>query len=193
MRGETVVCIASGVSLTAEDCGIIEATPFATIAVNNSWQRARFCKVIYAGDHKWWHEYHESIDIPAERWSCARHADRYGCRYHPAGTGDYNSGMRAIQFAIWRGAKQIILLGYDCSIKQGTHWHGNHVGLKNPDNIRVKEWHKQFAQVAKEAEKATVDIINCSRYTDLTCFRQKPLEEILNLNVPKKGERNVYT
>lgn len=51
----------------------------------------------------------------------------------------FNSGQRAIQLAAHFGAERIILLGYDCSLENGTHWHGNHPdGLKNPDGDCVR-------------------------------------------------------
>ncbi|HBO2361308.1 TPA: hypothetical protein L4H08_005446 [Pseudomonas aeruginosa] len=177
--GCTVACIASGPSLTAEDCSVVQASGLPTIAVNTSWKLARFCDVIYAGDSCWWEAYGSEIDIPAERWSCTRQAiQRFGVNHHIV-YGEYNSGMRAIQFAIWQGAKRVLLLGYDCSLEHGTHWHGEHGKTKNPDSKKVGQWHRQFGQVSAEAKTAGVEVVNCSRSTALTCFERIGLEEAL--------------
>lgn len=180
MLGETVVCIASGPSLCAEDCRLVEACGLPVVVVNSTWRAARFAKVIYAGDPGWWQAHAAEIDIEAERWTCTPNLERYGCQLHVA-RGPYNSGMRAIQFAIWRGAKRVILLGYDCSLENGSHWHGDHLKTKNPDVHRVQEWHAHFKLVAAQAKTGAVEILNCSRETALTCFPRASLREALCL------------
>ncbi|WP_376947077.1 hypothetical protein [Azorhizophilus paspali] len=165
--------------MEASDCETIEKAGIPAIAVNSSWRMARFAEIVYAGDACWWTAYGAEIDIPAERWSCTRQAaQRFGVNHHPA-HGEYNSGMRAIQFAIWQGASRILLLGYDCSLANGSHWHGDHERTKNPDAKKVAGWHRQFAQVAAEARATGVEVLNCSRETALICFPRLSLEEAL--------------
>lgn len=174
-------CIASGPSLTLEDCKLIENSGIKTVAVNNTWEAAKFCTYLYAGDAKWWNEYHDKITISAERWTCNNNAAMvYKLNYHIAG-GPYNSGMRAIQFGIMKGFKNIALIGYDCSIKNGMHWHGAHTGgrLGNPDSTKIIKWHEHFKKVKITADKLGVKIINCSRYTELECFDCDTLENVL--------------
>ena len=173
------VCIASGGSLTQEDCELVRNSGHFTIAVNNSWKLAPFCNVIYAGDVRWWEKSYKDITIDAERWICQNGSKKYGCKIHHVPSTEYNSGMRAIQFAMWKGFKRIILLGYDCSLKNGYHWHGKHNGMVNPSLIRISKWHNQFNDVASEARALSVTIQNCSRYTELTCFQVLELEEAL--------------
>ena len=175
-------CIASGPSLTKEDCELVRLSGIKTVAVNNSWEMAPFCTYLYAGDRKWWAEYHDKITIPAERWTCASTAANiYKLKYHIA-TGSYNSGMRAIHFGISQGFKHIALLGYDCSLKNGAHWHGPHVSkLRNPNEEKVKRWEEQFKRVADQAVKTGVEVVNCSRYTELKFFRCVPLESVLGV------------
>lgn len=173
-------CIASGPSLTVEDCNLVFRTGARVLAVNNSWQMAPSCDYLYAGDHKWWDVHHKKITIdPGRWWTCSEKAAvLFGVNYHRAG-GPYNSGMRAIQFGISQGFKAIGLLGYDCSLKEGLHWHGPHTepGLKNPSTDKMKRWFIQFERVAKQAEKAGVKIYNCSRKTELTFFPVISLED----------------
>jgi hypothetical protein len=176
----TVVCIGSGPSLCAEDCKAVEDSGLLTIAVNSAWQMARFCKVIYAGDDYWWKTYREDIDIGAEQWTCDEGASkRYGINLHQGYRGNPNSGLRAIQFAIEHyKAKRILLLGYDCSIKNGIHFNGSHPGPHNPDERRCGKWLERFEDAKETFRDATV--INCSRETALTVFPRMSLQEALN-------------
>ena len=178
--GKTVVIIASGPSLTQSDCDLVEASGLTTIAVNTSWKRARFAHVLYAGDLAWWDAYANEIDIDAERWTCTRQAaKKYGINLHTA-YGEYNSGMRAIQLAIDKGASRVLLVGYDCSLKEGVHWHGEHDKTKNPNDFRVRKWHRHFATVAVAARRKGVRVVNCSRRTDLRAFERGDLERELS-------------
>lgn len=174
-------CIASGPSLTSSDCMDVVRSGIKTVAVNDSWKMFPFCSYIYAGDYKWWAINHDKIDISAERWTCSdRAANTYKLHYHIA-AGPYNSGMRAIQFGISKGFKSIALLGYDCSIKNGIHWHSPHAEpvLRNPTVSKIEKWHDQFKRVSENAKKQGIKIYNCSRYTELNCFERANLEEML--------------
>jgi hypothetical protein len=72
------------------------------------------------------------------------------------------------------GADEIYLLGYDCSLKNGLHWHGKHDGkLTNCDSI--KEWPSIFARVSRQVD---AKVYNCSRYTELKCFEKLELEQV---------------
>lgn len=177
--GSSWAIIASGPSLTAEDCALIEASGLPTIAVNSSWKIARFASVLYAGDACWWDQYGSEVDIEADRWTCSRQAAAKHRINHHQASGGYNSGMRAIQFAIERGASRIILIGFDCSLQGGIHWHGPHELTKNPDAARVRKWHGQFKTVAALANLRRCEVINCSRHTELTCFPVRDLESVL--------------
>lgn len=176
--GKTVACLASGPSLTAEDCDLVFKAGLPVVAVNDTWRIARDCDVIYAGDLQWWAQHAAEIDVEAERWTCSAGAEVYGCFRFPV-TGLYNSGQRAIQFAIWRGAAKVILLGYDCSLAAGVHWHGPHEKTKNPDKTRVQVWKGQFGALAESTKERGPRIINCSRATELDCFERADLEEVL--------------
>src|SRR5690606_29476484 len=119
--------------------------------------------------------YGDEIDIPAERWTCTKSAaEKHKINLHLA-SGSWNSGMRAIQLAIQRGAAKVILLGYDCDVSNGTHWHGDHTATHNPDSRRVRLWHGHFAAVGIQAKARGCKIINASRHTALKCFERMEL------------------
>jgi len=177
---DTICCIASGPSLTRDDCKAVERSRIVTIAVNNSWQMARFASYIYAGDKSWWVQNGVWIDIPAKRIACDDSAKIFHGTETHFPRGSYNSGAMAIRYAMTKlKAQRIILLGYDCSVEKGIHWHGSHAALKNPTAQTCVKWHHQFNRLAEEVKAYNVEVINCSRDTALTCFPRRPLEDVL--------------
>lgn len=174
-----VVVIGSGPSLTAQDCLAVEQSGITTIAVNHAWKMARFCHVMYAGDLTWWRHYGEEVDIDVPKYTLSQNAAHvFGITQHKSKLGPgYNSGLLAIEMAIHFGAKKVLLLGFDCSVKNGTHFHGNHTKTQNPNRDRCEKWKGYFLRLA---EKHTdIEIINCSRETELQCFPRQSLGDAL--------------
>lgn len=177
----TFICVASGPSLVSTDCQIIHRANIPIIAVNSSWRAVPYCSAIYAADCCWWEEHYSTITSSAERW-CGDEftAHRFGIScFVSALQGSFNSGQRAIELAIHLGASRVLLLGYDCSIRHGSHWHGNHQLLANPDKFSIPRWHDEFSRIKSVA--GSTEIINCSRYTRLTCFPRQSLQAALSL------------
>lgn len=171
-----VAVIASGPSLTVEDCEVVRRSGISTVAVNSSWRAAPWASVLYAGDSCWWENYGREAAITAEHWTASRQAAiRYGINYHRS-VGLSNSGARAIRFALERGADQVILLGFDCSVADGTHWHGDHPATGNPDAARCRQWMRDFLKIAAEYPGR---VVNCSRRTALDCFPRSTVGELL--------------
>ena len=169
-------CIASGPSLTEEDCERIRAAGIPTIVTNNTWQRCPWADVLYAMDRKWWIEYAEEVkEFTGRKCTAVRgtQAERIAFRH------GRNSGHGAIALAAKFGAKKIIMLGYDCQFTGGQrHWHGNHKkGMGNADKLPT--WSITFRRLAQELKAQGVDVINCTRETALTCFTRAPLDSTL--------------
>lgn len=175
-----IIC-ASGPSLTITDCAAACRSGLPVIAVNSSWRAAPGCTHIYAGDLRWWDANIDLLPSSASRWTCNYRAHkRYGLNLFDTDTRwAFNSGQRSILFAASQGAKNIILLGFDCSINGSSHWHGDHVGLDNPTAESVTRWRGEFASTARVLA-GKVNIINSSRQTALKCFRCLSLEEALH-------------
>jgi len=176
--GRTWVCIASGPSLIAADCDLVRQSDLPTIAVNNSWQLAPWCDHLYAGDLAWWDAHCDELPPGPKRWSCTRQAvAKHGLNWHEA-YGSYNSGLRAIELAFKLGAERVLLLGYDCTVAAGTHWHGNHADTKNPDETLCRKWQAQHGRLPQRAQ-----VVNCSRSTSLECYKLGYLEHELKNTV----------
>ncbi|EEE6681733.1 norphogenetic protein [Salmonella enterica subsp. diarizonae] len=176
-----VFCVASGPSLKKVDCERIEERGYPVVAVNNAYSMFRQPYALFAGDEDWWRSYGKIVPENIRRCTASRSASvLYGIEYQRFGAPEveFNSGSMAIQFAASLGAKHIYLIGYDCSIRRGVHFHGRHTGnLRNPSQLSVKKWHREFAGVREELSH--IDIINCSRRTELTCFPIKSLEAVI--------------
>ncbi|MGC6062006.1 hypothetical protein [Enterobacter kobei] len=179
MTWNRAICIASGPSLNRADVDRSRQSGWPLIAVNCTWKAIPDCDVIYAGDWAWWNEFHNLVPSHPALWTCSRKATQdFGINYFPRG-GAFNSGQRAVQFAIWQGAKTVLLLGYDCSIEQGSHWHGDHTALRNPDVSSAAKWQRHFAVLAEEAQRAGVKVVNCSARTAISDFQRQSLRTAL--------------
>lgn len=171
--GQTAVCIGSGPSLTQADCNKVRK--FKTITVNNSWERIPDADVHYGGDLRWWKRY--PCEAQGELWSCNKDACwQFGLKYHSA-NGPYGSGYRAIQLALLFNAERIVLLGYDCTIMHGYHWHGRHRTregrrMLNPSEGLCRKWRSQYMALRDER------IVNASRFTQIEAYPRVAIDSL---------------
>ncbi len=188
--GGTVLCIASGPSLTQADVDYCRGRLDATIAINTSYRMAPWADALYGADAHWW-GWHKgvpsfqgakySVSPDAVKWgvSILRNAGSDGLELSPDGlkTGR-NSGFQAINLAVHFGAVRIVLLGYDMQRGPGheSHWHGDHPHhQESPFSIFIAK----FQTLVAPLTALGVEVINCSRRTALKVFPVKPLEEVL--------------
>jgi hypothetical protein len=177
--GETVCVLCSGPSLTAGD--VDQLRHLRTIAVNTSWEMAPWCDAVFAYDYKWWEANASRLkSYKGERISVTAPAMHFGARVEDGiNLSTYrNSGAAAVALAIHRGAKAVLLLGADCRVDLGRHWHPDHgPGLTNCGT--VKTWPLEFAKAAALAAQRAVPVYNCSPVSALTCFTKLPLTTAL--------------
>lgn len=177
-----VVCIASGPSLTPQDCETVRrwreaGSGRAVIVVNTTFRLAPWADVLYAMDASWWNAHLDEVRRTfrgrlVNPWREMRGVERVRFEHRR------NSGAGAISLAAHWGARRVVLLGYDCQRTGGqTHWHGDHPrGLGNAGTIGL--WPAIFARLAKSLA-GRVTVINATRETALTCFERRPLAEAL--------------
>lgn len=89
-----------------------------------------------------------------------------------------NSGSAAISLAYNTGCKRIILLGFDMDVNpQGkSHWHGLYEAKK------TQPFHKHligFDQIASDAKRLGVEIINASPTSKITQFPKINVKDII--------------
>lgn len=176
--------MASGPSLTPEDVELVRLSGHPTIVTNTTFRLAPWADVLFGFDAKWWEFHHKELDHAFRGLRVSVSTAAKGFNVHSTYQrewfkGQGNSGVCAIAFAVAGGAKRIVLLGFDCQIPAGkTHWHGNHpLGLSNC--FSIKRWPHQFAQIAAEARRVEIPVINASRETALECFPRAELAEAL--------------
>lgn len=192
-EGETVCIIASGPSLTVEDCNEVKHRGWKTIAINDSYKIAPFSNVLYACDGSWWDVHINEVkkNFTNELWTQDKHAaltynlnyikseNKQGLSLKDVIYQGANSGYQCTNLAYLWGAKRIILLGLDCSPdKNGkTHWFGKHP--KPLSNTHPFErWKTAFNKISEDLKRVNVEVINASRKTALTCFPNIFLENI---------------
>ena len=170
----TVVCIASGPSLSEEDCDLVRASGLASIVANTTFQRCPWATALVAHDEKWWKLYAAEVKekFQGHKITCALGGRRYGAQalvLHKFRT-FRNSGAAAVSLAILAGSKKVIMIGYDCQHTGGKmHWHGDHPApLGNAGS--VAKWPETFRQVAEYARRNRCEVFNATRETALTCF-----------------------
>jgi len=199
--GATVVIMASGQSLTAEQCAAVlgwramdpKGNGRKTIVINNTFLRAPWADVLYACDGAWWRVHAASVGIifRGQRWTQDVEAQReFGVHriesqrlpglgkrpgvIHQGG----NGGYQAINLAFQAGARRIILLGYDM---HGTHWHGAHGnGLPNTQAWLYAQWVRNFDRLAADLEAEGVQVVNATPGSKLECFPRKALSVALS-------------
>lgn len=207
-RGATAVIVASGPSLTPDQCLHVEMwrkTPSVerriVIAINTSWQRAPFADMLYACDGAWW----RARETPGD----ATNYERAAANFHKSQlwTQDIkaaselnlqlirsqaNHGLSKNRKVINQGknsAYQAINIGFLAGVKRfvllgvdckGTHWHGNHPSpLSN--SLPHKMWMGFFAGLAADLRAEGIPVVNCSPGTALSVFPTGDIERELPL------------
>jgi hypothetical protein len=182
-KGKTVICIASGPSLTESDCNLARLSGLPAIVTNTTFKLCPWADVLFAYDSKWWTHYIEEVEkVFNGHLLTYSHAVKNLGVHCVADVHWFknfqHSGACAIGLAIEFGAKEILLLGYDCKISEKTHWHGDHPdGWSNCASI--SRWHLHYEEVNKFALRKNARVLNATRDTSLTCFEKVKLEEFL--------------
>ena len=186
-QGKTVAILASGPSLTPEQCSHVAAAGLPAIAINDTFRLAPWADMLYAADTGWWRYHaqdalkfqglkvtaHESCEFPAVK--LLKRSGDLGFDPDPRfiRTGG-NSGYQALHIAIHAGAARVLLLGYDMNASAGAHWHGQHPRpLRNTDPETYKRWVSRFSALSGRG----AEILNCTPGSALTCF---PFDELRN-------------
>lgn len=185
-KGKTVVCIASGPSLTAEDCESVRHLP--AIVTNTTFRMAPWADALFGFDGRWWSLYGAEVaqTFKGMGFTCAQAGRNHGAQdlLRAAWFSSFhNSGANAVSLAIAGGASRVLLLGFDCQRTGGkTHWHGDHPKtLSNAKSLDT--WPMHFRNLSRYATRQGVEVLNCSRETALRCFPRVSLEDALKPSV----------
>jgi len=193
--GETVVIVASGPSAASAPVSLARGLA-RVIAVNESWRLAPWADALWGCDVDWWDHAGGAPEFAglkftvdaraAEHWPDLRlvpvRRPHYAIVQEPIGTVGWggNGGFQAVNFAAHAGARRILLVGFDMSIRGGLHWHGPHPGaMANPRAGNVGVWRRTLDGAAAALAAMGVEVVNCSEASTLRAYPKAPLEAAL--------------
>lgn len=185
--GKPAFVLASGPSLTEADVQLVKeaAQPrsWPVLVTNTTFKMARWADVLFFHDRTWWKEHGLTVKrtFPGLCVTIDGVRDPQVLIMPKNLINTYrNSGSGAISFAIYAGSPKVILLGLDGKFAaDGTrHWHGDHPkGLGNAGSLPMIT--SKFPEQAKDLLAKGIDVVNATRDTAVTCFRQQALEDVL--------------
>lgn len=165
------------------------------LVVNDGYRAAPWAQVLYAADDDWWELHWNRIKdagFAGQMWATKpevqhRHPEVRYIKHVVAGglststahlhTGQpAHSGYQAINLAYLLGARDIILLGYDCHARGKRHWFGDH-----PAPLRrgaaPHEWAKAYETIVGDPiwPKLGLRISNCSPGSKIAAFPKMSL------------------
>jgi len=201
-KGRTVVCMATGPSLTADVVRTVRAAAVPVVAVNDAYLMAPWADVCYFADAKWWRWHKdrpewagfagERCTIYAHKHTCpdpqvhallsSRNGDGLSTDPGAVITGA-NSGYQALNIATLAGASRVVLVAYDCRDVDGrSHFFGEHPdGTKPPyDAIRMR-----YREAAEAAKRIGVEVLNATPGSRLDMFEAVDLAESLQPHPPR--------
>lgn len=197
--GETVACLATGPSLTADDVDYVRGKA-RVIAVNDAHRLAPWADVLYSSDRRWW-PYYKAVptfqglrygigSAPGKANGFAKHPEIVvlknsgytGLETHPGGLmNGKNSGYAAINLAVHFGAVRIVLLGYNLGVQPGrTHFFGDHPTSLQQSNGHYAGFRSVFKSLVVPLAALGVTVINCTPETSLSTFPVLPLREVVS-------------
>lgn len=199
-RNDTFVCVASGPSLTDEQCRIVaslkESGRAKVIAINDSYRKVPTADYLFASDEPWWRMHFGDVkrNFAGQCFTVSEGAARvYGLTYiegvnlrglnkrpgviNTGGNGGYMSVGLAYQLL----ARRIILVAYDYQKTDNkAHWFGDHpYGLSRSHPYR--SWLERFPQLAADVKREGIEMFNCSEATALTCVPRVSLARMVAL------------
>jgi len=192
---ETIVCAASGPTLTAEDLAYARRRAHV-VAVSDAVRLAPWAPVLYSSDRRWWHYYAgapefrghkvgvgwklgDSSPIPrAPGIHVLEHTGPEGLELVSTGlrTGGH-SGYAAINLAVHLGARRIVLLGYTCGRVGGaSHFFGRHPsGLEESTDQHYAAFRRAYDALVAPLAELGVAVINATPGSTITAFPCAPL------------------
>ncbi len=196
--GETVVCIATGPSLTVEDVNACRGRS-RVIAINDAHRLAPWADVLYSSDRRWWEFYKGVPGFAGMKYGIGsapskkngfppslgirvlRNTGYHGLELaHDGLRNGKNSGYAAINLAVHFGATRILLLGYNMAHHGNkAHFFGSHPSGLNQNVNLYPSFLKAFDSIVEPLKAAGVEVINCSRESALNAFPRMLLEQSL--------------
>ena len=175
------------------------------IGINVAYLLGDWLDMVFFGDIGFFLKHQSGLaSFAGLKVSCHHSVEKYGwVKYtprdtkHPRGISDNpkmvswnsNSGSAAISIAANAGAKRIILLGFDMKLdgEKKQHWHDAYGRIANRDkrdprkpiHLPFDRHLRGFVEIAKDAQRRGIEIINANPDSAITQFRKFTIKELL--------------
>ena len=200
LNGETIYILGGGPSLNKANLSLLEDKK--VLGVNQAYKLGDWVDYCYSGDKRWYNWNVKGLvdykgvmitsytDFKANKNSPTLNIGRissFGISdkfpSHIAWNG--NSGASAINVAYWLGARKVVLVGFDMRrVKDSFNWHNDYPTKKR--NSKTQRYHnpyinfmKCWRQVAVDAKRLGIEIVNTTSDSRLKLFNQVTLEETI--------------
>ncbi len=208
LSGKTVAILASGPSMTKEQCEVVRDRGWYAIAINETWRLALWADMLYGCDWQWWRTCRplqadfkglrvlgslpnttkKRAHLPSEmKWQePLLHYVPVRAGYskmllggREIGAGS-NSAFQAANIAVRCNVSRLVLLGVDCH-SPNKHWHGNHSHPEAPHQKKtlMKTWMKAWELSVDQLAERKVEVVNCSLGSALKVFPIRKVETVL--------------
>ncbi len=174
------------------------------IGINVAYLLGNWLDMVFFGDIGFFLRHEKGLAaFPGLKVSCHPQMEKYSwvkCvardKQHPRGISENpsaaswngNSGAAAISVAANMGAKRIMLLGFDMKLsdQRRQHWH-NAYGrgvvpdkpTRKPTKLPFDRHLKGFADIAKDAKRRKIEILNVCKDSRIQEFPKYTLKELL--------------
>lgn len=197
LKDGTWLCIASGPSFRYQDAALLRPVAGTVAVVNSTVFSVPWADLLYAPDDLWWRRIGPRLNRSAfhgQRVTLSRPAAvQFGAEFRRLEFGaglsrdairvdevSRNAGHQLLQLAWQKGARRILLLGYDMALGPAgeIHHHPDHpAGMGNCGGL--EKWPALFPPLAEALAREGVEVLNCSRRTALDCFSRALPEELV--------------
>lgn len=165
--------LAPGPSATAAQAQLVHEAGIPIGAVGCAYQLAPMAKFVASSDRAWWRNYAAAFKFPA-RYSMIQLPDVEQVKIDGLES-CVNSGVLGLEIAKRMGATTILLLGCDM---RGSHFFGAYTnGLRNASASQRKQHMQQYVRWG--LLNRSVQVINCTPNSALTCFPMSSLDAVL--------------
>lgn len=196
--GEAVAIVASGPSAKSAGVHLLKGK-MRVIAIKKNIEIAPFADVVYGCDAAWWRSVRGLPDFNGLKLAYDQNVcSEFGLqrvqipnihsndlllgevgKVGAAG----NSGFQALNLAVQFGAKRILLVGFEASVRSGDHWYGrnNWNGANNPDELLTERWRKALDGAAGVLSNLGIDVINAAPYSQAMRFKKMTIADALRV------------
>jgi hypothetical protein len=196
-RGQAAAIIGAGPSAKDPQLELLRDRHVHIIAINESYRLAPWAEILYSCDYAWWAAHKglpefAGLKLTHDRRACREFSSLHRVEIENPGSDDLlverpsyvgaggNSGFQAMNLAIQFGAVRIMLIGIDCNLSNGEHWHGrHHYQLNNPAESNVRRWKRAFDGAAGRLMSLGIDVVNCSPTSSLQNYPKLSISEAL--------------